>query len=56
MTNPELLNKPENIYDYEKYTSPNWLLEDEVQQLNAELNNVDETKEIDNNSNLSFIL
>ena len=50
------LPKPENIYDYEKYTSPNWLLEDEVQQLNAELNNVDETKEIDNNSNLSFIL
>ena len=50
------LPKPENIYDYEKYTSPNWLLEDEVQQLNAELNNVDEPKEIDNNSNLSFIL
>lgn len=50
------LPKPENIYDYEKYTNPNWLLEDEVQQLNVELNNVDETKEIDNNSNLSFIL
>ena len=50
------LPKPENIYDYEKYTNPNWLLEDEVQQLNAELNNVDEPKEIDNNSNLSFIL
>ena len=50
------LPKPENIFDWEKYTSPNWLLEDEVQQLNAELNNVDEPKEIDNNSNLSFIL
>lgn len=50
------LPKPENIYDYEKYTNPNWLLEDAVQQLNVELNNVDETKEIDNNSNLSFIL
>ena len=50
------LPKPENIYDYEKYTNPNWLLEDEVQQLNAELNNVDEPKETDNNSNLSFIL
>ena len=43
------LPKPENIYDYEKYTSPNWLLEDEVQQLNAELNSVDEIEESDNN-------
>lgn len=50
------LPKPENIFDWEKYTSPNYLLEDGVQQLNVELNNIDEPKEIDNNSNLSFIL
>lgn len=43
------LPKPENIYDYEKYTNPNWLLEDEVQQLNVELSNVDEVEEVDNN-------
>ncbi len=38
------LPKPENIFDWEKYTSPNYLLEDGVQQLNVELNNIDEPK------------
>lgn len=51
------LPKPENIFDWEKYTSPNYLLEEGVQQLNVELSNIDEVKEVDNsNSNLSFIL
>ena len=50
------LPKPENIFDWEKYTSPNYLLEDEVNQLNIDLNKVDETEDIDNNSNYSFIL
>ena len=50
------LPKPENIFDWEKYTSPNYLLEDEVNQLNIDLNKVDETENIDNNSNYSFIL
>ena len=50
------LPNPQNIFDWEKYTSPNYLLEDGVQQLNVELNNIDEPKEVDNNSNLSFIL
>ena len=53
------LPKPENIFDWEKYTSPNYLLEDEVNQLNIDLNKVDETKDIDNNnqnSKYSFTL
>lgn len=51
------LPKPENIYDYEKYTSPNWLLEDEINQLNTELNNVDEIEEDNNCKNkYSFTL
>ena len=52
------LPKPENIFDWEKYTSPNYLLEDGVQQLNVELNHIDE-EEIDDdnqNSKYSFIL
>lgn len=53
------LPKPENIFDWEKYTSPNYLLEDEVNQLNIDLNKVDETEDIDNNnqnSKYSFTL
>lgn len=52
------LPKPENIFDWEKYTSPNYLLEDGVQQLNVELNHIDEEEIDDNNQNskYSFIL
>ena len=52
------LPKPENIFDWEKYTSPNYLLEDGVQQLNVELNHIDEEETDDNNQNskYSFIL
>lgn len=52
------LPKPENIFDWEKYTSPNYLLEDGVQQLNVELNHIDEEEVDDNNQNskYSFIL
>ena len=50
------LPKPENIFDWEKYTSPNYLLEDEVNQLNIDLNKVDETEDIDDNNQNSKYL
>lgn len=49
--------KPDEIFDLDKYTSPYWLLDKEVQEVSPVTNNVDETEEIDNyNSNISFIL
>lgn len=48
------LPKPENIFDWEKYTSPNYLLEDGINQLNIELNKVDESTDIDENQNSKY--
>lgn len=49
------LPKPENIFDWEKYTSPNYLLEDGINQLNIELNKVDESTDIDENQNSKYL-
>lgn len=48
------LPKPENIFDWEKYTNPNYLLEDGINQLNIELNKVDESTDIDENQNSKY--
>ena len=45
------LPRPDEIYDYEKYTNPNYLLKDSIKT--DEPNNIDK---IDNNSNFNFIL
>lgn len=45
------LKKPDEIYDYEQYTDPNYLLKDRTRE-----DNIKENKEDQNNSNLNFIL
>ena len=45
------LKKPDEIYDYEQYTDPNYLLKDSMKE-----DNIKENKEDQNNSNLNFIL
>ena len=45
------LKKPDEIYDYEQYTDPNYLLKDSMKE-----DNIKEHKEDQNNSNLNFIL
>ena len=49
--------KPDEIFDWERFTSPNWLLDKEIQDISPVSNSIDETEVLDNNnSNLSFIL
>jgi hypothetical protein len=49
--------KPDEIFDWERFTSPNWLLDKEIQDTSPVSNNIDEIETLDsNNSNLSFIL
>lgn len=43
------LPKPEDIYDYEKYTSPNYLLDKDTEMVEKELDNI-------NNSDFNFVL
>lgn len=45
------LKKPDEIYDYEQYTDPNYLLKDSMKE-----DSIKENKEDQNNSNLNFIL
>ena len=48
------LPKPDEIYDYERYTSPNYILEDNSSIVEQEL---DDITELDNsNSNFNFAL
>ena len=47
------LPKPEEIYDYERYTSPNYILKDSSSLVEQEL---DKCEEIDNEENLNFVL
>lgn len=44
--------KPDEIFDWERFTSPNWLLE----QPNESDNTVSDVEVVDNNSNFTFTL
>lgn len=47
------LPKPDEIYDYERYTNPDYLLEDDSSVVEQEL---DKCKKIDESNNLNFVL
>lgn len=44
--------KPDEIFDWERFTSPNWLLE----QPNESDNTESDVEVVDNNSNFTFTL
>ena len=48
------LPKPDEIYDYERYTSPNYLLEDDSSMVEQELDVITESDDLNNNFN--FVL
>ena len=51
--------KPEEIYDWERYTNPNYLLRDKEELKEKQLNDKDEIDNIDNikqNSKFTFVL
>lgn len=51
--------KPEEIYDWERYTNPNYLLEKKEELKEEQLNDEDEIDNIDNikqNSKFTFVL